>query len=438
MANTVSFSNYEAEDENLKRRQAIYDALRMRALQAPQVVSVGGMGAAPSPLSALANILGAYAAQKGDEQVLAEKNALSGKRAEDLRTGLEAYDKASRDRWEEPGADQAGPPQLIKGDRRKAIFEALASQHPLLQKLGMSQLEAEGKGALTAKDLLPYASRQGIASMVQGGLGGFQPKRDIGEVGGIVYDKDNLQTMELGGPKPTQKVINGDLYELNPSTGQWKKLDNAPKVSTNVHVGGPVIAGQKAGAEAYFKHAAQVVDAAGKAANSSQQLLSTLDTLEQLHKAGINSNITSGLATAAANLAQSLGVKVNAEKLANTEAYNSLITDLWQRSVAQYGGNRGVTKDEAEEIKKLTPLASTSPLAREQLFALQKRGAMRYIEAYKQANKSFAEAATADDPRMFRIPELIEGSYIPQAGNTPNPAVAAPSGKPVLKWGDLK
>jgi len=63
---------------------------------------------------------------------------------------------------------------------------------------------------------------------------------------------------------------------------------------------------------------------------------------------------------------------------------------------------------------------------------------MRYIEAYKQANKSFAEAATADDPRMFRIPELIEGSYIPQAGNAPNPAVAAPSGKPVLKWGDLK
>ena len=132
------------------------------------------------------------------------------------------------------------------------------------------------------------------------------------------------------------------------------------------------------------------------------------------------------MATGLQNLAQTLGVKVDPNKLANTETYNSLITDLWQRSVSQYGGNRGVTAAEAEQIKKLTPLATSSPQAREQLFALGRSGAQRRIQAYKQANDSFAKAAAADDPRLFQIPEYIQQTYTPEAGGGGNPDVALP------------
>ena len=411
MANTVSFSNYEAEDENLKRRQAIYDALRMRSLQAPQVVSVGGMGAAPSPLSALANILGAYAAQKGDEQVLAEKNALSGKRAEDLRTGLEAYDKASRDRWEEPGADQAGPPQLIKGDRRKAIFEALASQHPLLQKLGMSQLEAEGKGALTAKDLLPYASRQGIASMVQGGLGGFQPKRDIGEVGGIVYDKDNLQTMELGGPKPTQKVVNGDLYELNPSTGQWKKLDNAPKISNTTNVSlSPVIKGESKFMEGIGTAAAQDAIQAKQAKVHAQRTIQSMDKLEQLDRQGVFSGPTANLAMTVGSLADALGVPVDKAKLSNSQAYQG---ELMGQLANQLTGSlaRSTTDKDMEILKAPLPQLLNSPEGRAALRRQAKAKAEEQIQYANQVQMNLSQQY----PEAGRLFEITPGQVpVPQ------------------------
>lgn len=416
MANTVSFSNYEAEDENLKRRQAIYDALRMRALQAPQVVSVGGMGAAPSPLSALANILGAYAAQKGDEQVLAEKNALSGKRAEDLRTGLEAYDKASRDRWEEPGTDQAGPPQFIKGDRRKAIFEALASQHPLLQKLGMAQLEAEGKGALTAKDLLPYASRQGIASMVQGGLGGFQPKRDIGEVGGIVYDKDNLQTMELGGPKPAQKVVNGDLYELNPSTGQWKKLDNAPKISNTTNVSlSPVIKGESKFMEGLGAASAQDVIQAKQAKVHAQRTIQSMDKLEQLDRQGVFSGPTANLAMTVGSLADALGVPVDKAKLSNSQAYQG---ELMGQLSNQLTGSlaRSTTDKDMEILKAPLPQLLNSAEGRA---ALRRQAKAKAEEQIQYADQIQANLA-ARYPEAGRLLEVTPGQVsVPQRSDVP-------------------
>jgi len=432
--------NYALEQEQLKRKQALYDNLTQSLMQQKQGQMIGNRYVGPGAVDAIGKVLQAYLVSKGEKDLQGEKTKLQEDYNANLKSGMEGYFATRQGTPEtiKPYSldqtrnllenDQAYPPEeiqpAVKGDPRRAAIEAVSSSFPQLQQLGMHELTQLDKGQVSVKDLLPHASASAIPAMLQEGVGAFKGKSDLGTVGDVIYDKDTKQKVQLGGAPGAQQTINGDLYQESPSTGALRKLDNAPKVSVGI-TNSPVIAGQKKGVEAYFTHAAAKVDDLGKQAAASGQLLSTLDTLKQLHKAGISGGVTSEMATNAANLAQSMGLKVDTARLGNTEAYNSLITDLWQRSVSQYGGNRGVTAPEAEEIKKLAPMAKFSPQAREQLFALQEGVARRNIEMYKQANKSFAEAAAADDPRLFKIPDHMEATYVPAAASTPNPSFIA-------------
>ena len=429
MAETNTPFSYETQQNVLKRRQGYIDKMTEELMrqQSPKFLqnSVATHYAGPGIGDAVGKVLSAYFLDKQQKGLDEESAALAGRYNTELKTALEQY-QATRDGREAamyPGS--AGEPNPANapmvegipaqpGDPRRAAIEAIVSSFAPLREIGMADLKAAQKEGLTTKDLLPYVNPTSIPQLIQQGIGGFRPKQDLGEVGGTIYDKNTLSTVALQGPKPGVLKQDGDLYEVSPSTGSLRKLDNAPKITMNNSM---VAAGPKAGREAYFKHAADQVDALGKQANTSQALLSTLDSLETLHRAGINSNVTSDMATTMQNLGQALGVKVDAAKLSNTETYNALITDLWQRAVSQYGGNRGVTKEEAEQIKKLTPMASFSPDAREQLFAIYRNSAGRSINAYKGANAAFARAAAADDPNLFQVPGFMQDTYLPPSAN---------------------
>lgn len=429
--------DYDIEGSDLKRRQAVYDAMQAGALQ-PMQFAPANQGGQASPThwtNALAKVMQGYVAKQGQEKVKEQQQALSQRYGDDLRTGMEAYERTSRG-YEKP-YDPAIPEDLRlpggmdrqAGDPRKAIFDAMASNHPVLRDFAMKQLAEQSKGQLTPVELAKHATSDSILKNPNDPRTWAPQQKLVSHAPGSIMLDEGGKLAVPGGTtldNPGWKTVNvgGDLYQQT-ATG-LKKLDNAPKVTVNSST---LVQGQKAGTAEWFKNTAQQVDALGKEANSSQRLLVTLGTLQELHKAGINSNVTAPMVTAASNLAQSLGVKIDPSKLGNTEAYNSLVTDLWQRSVAQYGGNKGVTSAEAEEIKKLTPLATYSPQAREQLFAIQSAVAKRSIEAYKQANSSFAQAAAADDPRLYKIPEYLQGAYTPPAGNESNPNVTGSSPK---------
>jgi hypothetical protein len=424
----VDLYSYDPEEEDLRRRRAVLDAMSGQAMQPLQATVVGGQAAAPHWGSALAKLLQAYTGSRGGEALKAEAERLNTKRAEETRQGFEQFDKTSKGGWQEVGGGEAGPPQLIAGDRRKAIFDALAAKSPMLRQFAAAQLANEGRDALTVKDLLPHASGKSIPDMLARGTAGFKPKADYKEVGGILYDPDELTAVALGGAKPQQTVINGDLYELNPSTGQLKKLDNAPKISTSVNVGGPVIAGQKAGSEAYFKGAAGKVEALGNQAGQASNVKQTIAEMRNLDSQGIFSNVTSGPATFLTNLGEAVGVQVDAKKLGNTETFNALTTDLWQGLVSKFGGNRGVTKEEALEIKKMLPLATSSPQARQQLYSILENVADRQIKQYQAADKAFSEAVYQDDPRVF------SGGFTDVYNPAPNqPAPVTPPGAPTVR-----
>ena len=77
-----------------------------------------------------------------------------------------------------PGAD--GTLQMVKvpGDRKKAIFDALASNHPALRDLAMQQLKEEGKNQLTPKDLLSIATPESVLANTSNPAA-WKPKREL-------------------------------------------------------------------------------------------------------------------------------------------------------------------------------------------------------------------------------------------------------------------
>lgn len=407
MATMYPTYDYETEQSDIARRQKVADAMLGGALSPidlPQ--QTGPVASRVSPLAIIAKIAQAKFAGDSSEALKKEKAALGERYKSDLSSGVEEYLK-NLEGYEAPSYPGEGAPmEKVAGDPRRAAVNALASNHPVLQALGLKQMEK-----LTTAQ-----------------------KRKIKEVSGMLYDEDTLETVALGGPKPTQKVSGGDLYEQNPSTGQWKKLDNAPKISTNVSMS-PVIGGQKAGMEAYWKGAAEQVQKLGGAANQANENLPKINRLEALNNSGVISNVTTNPATYLTNLAQAAGVKVDTTKLKNTEEFNAESMRIWVDMIKESGGARGWTEAETKKIQQALPSLSSSPQARSELITLMQEKAKRDIVAYQSANKSFAKAAKLDDPELFA--DEFKDIFVSPVPHTPSAVAPPQAGKKVIKWGDL-
>lgn len=401
--------NYETEQNSIARRQKIADAMMSGQLLPQQ--QVGHPSVQKSWLEALLPAAQAMLGNNMNKKLEARQTGLTDRYNKDLQDGMAAFG------------------QTAGTDRNKAIQDALASNHPVLREYAMKEAAKRAESALQAKDLVGISDPATVLANQQDTTK-WQPKRDIGEVGGMIYDKNSLSSVQLQGPKPTTEVINGDLYETNASTGQKKKLDNAPKISVPVHLSN-VNQAQRAGMGAFFTNAAKKVDELGSLAQTATGLKQSLAELNNLDSQGIFSNATSGPATFLANIGQIAGVPVDTKKLGNTETYNAIITDVWQGLVSKYGGNKGVTKDEATEIKKMLPLAASSPGARKQINRILSNVADRQIQQYEHANQSFAKAAQADNPSLF---DMGIGVYTPQP-TAPNPTTKPAAKKPsVSNW----
>lgn len=424
---TANLYDYDVEAENLRRRQAVIDAMQGQAMQGLQPTQVGGMGAAPHWTSAAAKLLQAYGASKGQEQLDSARQAAAEKYRTGMQQGFEDYFRTAEGQTA-PGPNQDGTAGVaIPGNPRKAIFDALASGHPVMREFAMQQLKEAGKDKLTAKDLLPYTDPASIPAMVGGNTAGFKPKRDIKTLGDQFWDVSGQTPQAIGGVQYSDPAtINGDLYQQQTGTGKLTKLDNAPRITTNVNAS-PVIKGQVAGQEAFWKQASKQIETLGGRAQAASDNKQTLAEMKNLDSQGIFSNVTTGPASFLSNLGQAVGVKVDTAKLGNTESFNALTTDLWQGLVSKYGGNRGVTKEEAAEIKSMLPLAASSPQARQTLYKILDNVANRQIQQFQNANKSYTEAVYADDPRKFQLD--LGGTYMPEP-QAPSPVIPGRPGTP--------
>lgn len=363
---------FAVDQQALSRRSQLLDAMQAQLLQSKPGFTANGRYYGPQLGDALGDIAEGYVIGKKRDQLQSDQKDLTTKYLEGKNSAVQSLVAAM--------SGQGGQ----GSDPRAAAFAAATSPYPEVAKIGQSYLSAGLKAVAPGEITIDQFGN--IRSPVsQGGANGAP--------GAPAYETVN---------------IGGDLYQKT-ATG-LKKLDNAPKINVAVHT--PVQFGQKAGAEQYFKNAANKVDELGKAASTASDIKQTVADMQALDAKGVFSNVTSGPVTFLTNLGQAVGVPVDASKLGNTEAYRALSTDLWQKMVAKMGGNRGVTAEEAAQIKQMVPLAAQSPQARAQLYTIMNGIADRQIAQYHNADKAFAASTAAEDPRIFQ--QGFGNTYTPQ------------------------
>lgn len=356
--------DFEIEADALKRKQAIADAMQQSALAPLQLPTQSGVKL--SGVNVLAKLLEGYVAGKSSEAVKGERTALAQRYGDELRSGMEQFYKTSQGYDAPslamvPGPD--GTPQIVKvpGDRKKAIFDALASNHPVLRDLAMTQLKEEGKNQLTPKDLLAISTPESVLANTNNPAA-WKPKRELKAVapGEVLLDSSgNFATPgNPGGTPPWQTTkIAGDLYQQS-ATG-LKKLDNAPKVTNNISLN-PVMKGESKFMEQLGEDTGKMVTAARQAKQLGQQTLVMADRLMQLQRKGVFTGPTANIAVAASALADTLKLPGVREKLASSEEFKSLIGKQAAAALSGPGGAKMTDKDMELFLSQYPQLTNSS------------------------------------------------------------------------------
>lgn len=308
---------------------------------------------------------------------------------------------------------------------KDALIRAMTN--PQLAKVAEEELKNYNSRQVSPDKLAPRASLQSIQQN-PGDFTKWEGKDNPLVVDGQVFNaREGNPLQHMGGQQYAEpfRGPDGELYQNAMFGGKIEALNKAPKVN----VGGTTIAGQKAGSEAFFKHAAEQVHGLGQQAYAAQQSLESLSNLQRMEQEGIFSNVTTGPAEWLTNFGQALGVNVDASKLGNTTAFNAEINKLWTQAVSQAGGARGLTEKETAEIKKMLPLAASSPEARAIITRNMVAASQRQIAQYNQANEAFARAVQADDPTVWS--SAMKGVYLAPRVNVPKPAATAPKAAPI-------
>lgn len=422
--------DFETEADAIKRKQAIADAMQASALQPLELPTQPGVKL--SGVNVLAKLLEGYVAGKKSDEAKADRTALSQRYSDELRSGVEQYYKTLQG-YEAPSMAFAptedGTPRMVQvpGDRKKAIFDALASNHPVLRDLAMQQLIEEGKGQLTPKDLLGLATPESVLGNINNPAA-WKPKREFkafapGEV--LLDAAGNYATPgnPSGQPPFGLQTIGGDLYQVSP-TG-LKKLDNAPKVN----VTNTINTGDNALMKKLGESTADLITAARAGKQQAQQMMFTADRLEKLNKEGVFSGPTANIATTLGAFAQTLGVPVDQEKLGRSEQYNAILAQQVAKVLmAGSGVGRSMTDEDRKRFEQQFPQLISTPQGRQQVIEMLRNSAAQDIQYARQVEenlrKNYPEAARLWDvaPTNVEFPQPVVGKG-PVAGQAPSPTV---------------
>lgn len=414
-----------AAQQSLARRQRLVDALTGMAFSPNPTQMVGRIAVAQSPLEAVAKTVAGGVAgykQKGLDTEMSK--IATDYNARNRAAIVEALSKASE---QERANAMLSHPELP---------EIYAQGRKLQEKLTERGTTYGSK----AMEGMSNAGKQAVA--MTGNIGVGQTLQDKGEQydpGKITIDPATGKPMEV--MKDTIQTImgpNGTVFNKNTQTGQLDAADKASKVNVGVNTN---VAGPKVGAEEFYKEGSKRFHELGKQATMSLANDQALQRIEDTIKNGAQSGVGADAVTFLRNLGNTVGLSVDANKLANSEQFRAESTKLWQDLVNKYGGNRGVTAEEANKILQMVPQLSQSPQGQLQLIGMLRR----INEGTRQEFAAFSDKLGTGfkDPEMQQfIKALTEGYMMPAAvgnavqTNTNTPTAA--SGQRIIPWDQVR
>ncbi len=398
---------YEEQFQALKKKQALAQMLQQQAMTEQPTQIVSGHAVRQSPWAGLIRGLGGAYGSYLDSQNTAKLGQLRGQ-----------YQK-----------DYAGAVNQMQGmDPKAQLAFAMQSQFPQIRGMAPQLQKRQWEQADKADDRA-FQTRQKGGEMVAGSgdvQGGLKLLSGLGAPEG--YTPPAPKAPQFG------RDPGGNTYGLTYDKSGTAHLTYAPKEhKTSVSVANnPMIQGQKAGMEAWAKEAVKSVAEMGTQARNAQQVIGTLEQMDKLNNTKLNGGPLANAQTWMQGMAKTAGLKIDNARLSDSQYFSSIAADAAQRVIGQYGGNRGVTKDEAALIQQTVPQLQQSPEARALLSRTLKAVALRNIQQYQEANKQLGQALKAEDPSQFEFGStMLPAAPMPQAQEP----MGAPSNQP-MSWDD--
>lgn len=309
--------DYDAQAQDLARRQKIAEAMQAQSLSPMELPQQAGVRA--SPLAAVAKIVQAYVANKQMGDLKGERQSMADRYKTEGQEGLQRFfdtitpKSVPLDNFAgEEGPLQTPDPATAgtftqPGNQRKAVLEAMASNHPMLQQIGAAQLPGLLKGS-PSKD---HVINNKLVRVPEGGgptvLGDFNDPK-VKELWGPV---------EEVGKGPDGKPITG---QKNLETGQIRFTPAGTNVKVETNVGDK--SGVKFGEELGKARAKQISDSYDKVKDVPQTLTTLNDAATNL-AAGIKSGALGEVQLTIAKLGKSLGIGNGDPQMANTETFRA-------------------------------------------------------------------------------------------------------------------
>ena len=444
MPQQVNLYGYDTEVEDLRRRQAMADALLGQSMQAPQGVTVGGMGAGPHWTSALANMVSGYGAGKANASIKEDRTALSDRYAKDLSEGMDRYRRTSEGFTAPPLLTRPGVDPVTPGDPTKAIMDAMSSNHPVLQKFGMEEYARMAEGRLTPKDLSSFATPTSVLNS-GGNPQGFVPRVNIQNMpsGGVsLDDAGQVYTPGQGQPQGASQVpmaapqsapapqsednlpwgvgwrtvrIGKDLYQE--TAAGLKKLDDAPNMTVNNNQPNP----ESMFMQTLGRDMATETAAVFKRKDTAENTMRLLDRLESLNKEETYSGPTANLALGLSAFAKTIGLPVDTQQLTNSEEYKAaLAAQISSYLTSGAGVGRSLTDADRKVLESQFPQLVATPAGRQAIIDMMRTASQREIQygldTRARLQDTFPEAARLWDSMPvgmgYTPPSTLEGTGV--------------------------
>lgn len=476
--------DYDLQKQQQERRQAMVNALQAQAMR-PMDIPTAGAGQVQqraNPILAIgAPLIQALMANKMQGDLKQDQQELSNRYKQDLVSGMEKYIDTSQ--GTEP--IKANIPGMFgmedrseviapgtKADPKKAMLEALASNHPVLQQLGMSQLAAMGKKeGLSKKDLLSlsgFDAKSKIAAALAGDESLLIPetKEHVvnnqivsgipGQAGSYKPVGDFRDTFQA----PGQVAVGA---EGKPIFGQTEKTTGkvtfAP-AGTNVTVDTGAKAGQAFAKQLGEKRADILTKSYEKAQEASNSLQALNAAAEDFDK-GIKSGAPAEIALGLSKWGKALGLGEADPAIANTEAFRANMAQQVLSSVKALGSGTGISNADRDYAEKAAGGAITlDDQAMYRLMNIARASAANaLISHHSLLEKNMnASGAVPEDIETFRVPFSIPvgdaldwspstgkvivrstGPAAPKPGkpsNAPIPGQTKPAAGGAISWQD--
>ena len=425
--------DYEIENEELARRQKIADAMQQGSLAPMTTEMVSGIAIPRSPWEAAGKLAQNVAATMTQRDIKEKRKELGDRYGQEISEGMQKLNLGMQG-GKTAVVGETGPElQDVQADPRAALAEALSSRNPVVRERAMKMQDDLAKRAAEDRKIaLEAASPQSRLAMLQqgGDIKGLKTKVEKD------YDAEgNLIQME-------QVRIGGDLYEKNPQTGSLRKLDNAPKITTNIKVDSRQAA-ENEFSKVLGRETAARVNQTFEAAAAAQTIHATANKLEEMETRGVYSGPAANVVTTLGAFAETLGIPVDKEKIGRSEQYNSVLAgQIAKYLTAGAGVGRSLTDADRQALEKQFPALILSPDGRKKIIGLMRQEADRDIAAAKalqtRLEESYPELGRITSMTPVRNP-IPMGTGVNNQGTSPVPPPAASgAASKRVKLGDYK